>query len=157
MLIVAGCLSVIASRLSVLCLSNHGLAPVASNFHAFGTVWPGCDGAGHASRKSFTALAVGWEEQQASAPLASPTICCKTRKWQVLKMVGDKLAKARFYPPYNSSRSGRRQTFDSATINQSQRNSGEFRYGMQFNRRRRVGRAASFSAARVSHHLLQNT
>ena len=46
MLMVAGCLSVIASRLSGLCLSNHGLAPVANEFHAFGTVWPGSDGAG---------------------------------------------------------------------------------------------------------------
>ena len=57
MLMVAGRLSVIASRLSGLCLSNHGLAPVANGFHAFGTVWPGCDNAGLALRKSFTALA----------------------------------------------------------------------------------------------------
>ena len=42
------------------CLSNHGLAPVVNGFHAFGTVGPGCagcDGAGLALRKSFTALA----------------------------------------------------------------------------------------------------
>ena len=59
MLTVAGCLSVIASRLSGLCLSNHGLAPVANDFHAFGTVWPKCNGAGFDSRKSFTALPYG--------------------------------------------------------------------------------------------------
>ena len=69
MLMVAGCLSVIASRLSGLCLSNHGLAPVANDFHAFGTVWLKCDDAGHASRKSATALPI--------APLAPPTICRK--------------------------------------------------------------------------------
>ena len=50
-------LSVIASRLSGLCLSNHGLAPVANEFHAFGTFCPRYYGAGRASRKSFTALA----------------------------------------------------------------------------------------------------
>ena len=38
MLMVAGCLSVIASRLSGLRLSNHGLAPVANDCDAFGTV-----------------------------------------------------------------------------------------------------------------------
>ena len=38
---------------------------------------------------SFTALAVGWVEQQALAPLASPTTCCKVleparlKKWWV--------------------------------------------------------------------------
>ena len=50
------CFSVIASRLSGLCLSNHGLAPVANEFHAFGLVWPGCDSARLALRKSLTAL-----------------------------------------------------------------------------------------------------
>ena len=59
MLMVAGRLSVIASRLSGLYLSNHGLAPVANDFQAFGTVWPGCDGAGFTLRKSFTALPGG--------------------------------------------------------------------------------------------------
>ena len=59
MLMVGGRLSVIASRLSGLCLSNHGLAPVANDFHAFGTVCPRCDSARLASRKLFTALPRG--------------------------------------------------------------------------------------------------
>ena len=45
--------------------------------------------------------AVGWVQQQALAPLAPPTICCKTRDMDCQTKVGDKLAKARFYPPYD--------------------------------------------------------
>ena len=43
-------------------------------------------------------------KQQALAPLASPTVCCKISEMAWQKMVGDKLAKARFYPPYYQRR-----------------------------------------------------
>ena len=77
-------LSVIASRLSGLCFSNHGLAPVANEFHAFGTVCPRCEGAGLALRKSFTVLAssLSCRKRQASSRLEAYPIFLRYRAGQ---------------------------------------------------------------------------